>query len=122
MTEGFGGGMWSWLFFRKYNLFDNVRSISICYGLFALLLAFLAILTAVIFTPLQEYDMAYANYNGCITNTIDPSKSHTSASTRCEVSFEITKQMVPPIMFLYYVENAYINHRNEVNSMSKKQL
>ena len=74
MTEGFGGNIWSWLFFKKYNLFDTVRSISICYGLFALLLAFLAILTAVILIPLQEYDLVYANYNGCITNANDPTK------------------------------------------------
>lgn len=30
--------------------------------------------------------------------------------------------MSPPIHFLYYIENAYINHRNYLNSYSKKQL
>ncbi len=30
--------------------------------------------------------------------------------------------MKSPVHFLYFIENAYINHRNYLNSYSKKQL
>lgn len=53
MNEGFGGTFWSWVFFKKWNLFDSVKSISICYGLFALIFGFLAVITAIIYIPLQ---------------------------------------------------------------------
>ncbi len=91
MTEGFGGTFWSWIFFKKWNFFYSVRSIVLCYGLFALLLGFLAVLTAIIYIPLQSYKIPYADRNGCITNTINQTKDHNSISGRCEVTFEITK-------------------------------
>jgi hypothetical protein len=53
MVEGFGGTFWSWIFFKKWNLLDSVRSIALCYGLFALVLGMLAVLTAIIYFPLQ---------------------------------------------------------------------
>jgi hypothetical protein len=53
MIEGFGGGIWAWIFFKKWNLFDSVKSISICYASCAVVFGFLSVLTAIIYLPLQ---------------------------------------------------------------------
>lgn len=53
MSEGFGDSFWSWVFFKKWKLLDSARSIVVCYGMLALVFAFLAGLTAILYLPLQ---------------------------------------------------------------------
>ena len=41
-----------------------------------LVFGFLAALTAILYIPLQEYKVDYANHNGCISNNMNSNKDH----------------------------------------------
>lgn len=53
MLDGFSSSFWSWVFFKKWKMLDSVRSITICYAMFAILLGFLAGITAILYLPLN---------------------------------------------------------------------
>ena len=46
----------------------------------------------------------------------------TSTGSNCQVSFTISKTLQPPILVLYTLGNAYINHRRYIGSIDPLQL
>jgi hypothetical protein len=65
------------------------------------------------FMQTNSYGVVYASNEGCLER---------SDGGKCETIMEIKEDLEPPIAVTYFVQNAYINHRKYVDSVSKDQL
>lgn len=61
----------------------------------------------------DSYGVVYASSEGCLERT---------DGGKCQTIMEVKEDLQPPIAVTYFVQNAYINHRKYVDSVSVEQL
>lgn len=103
----------AWFCFKTWKPFRTVRSVMVTSTILGLVLLCLSALQFYHYMQASSYGVVYASNEGCIER---------SDGGNCETIIEIGENLEPPIVVNYFVQNAYINHRKYVDSVSKDQL
>jgi hypothetical protein len=105
--------MLGWFCYRTWFPFKTMRSVLVLSLLLTLLFLALAVLQFALYNGTHEYETLYANHQGCLERT---------NGNQCENILTIEKDMAPPIAVVYVLQNAYVNHRRYIDSVSPDQL
>lgn len=103
----------AWFCFKTWFPFKTLRSVLVLSVGLGILFICLAIFQISCYLKSYEFEVIYANNENCIQK---------SDGQRCQSIIEITQDLQPPIVLLYFIQNAYINHRKYINSVSPGQL
>lgn len=103
----------TWFCYKVYRPFTTVRTLYLTAFALALLFLLLAVLQISVYSSGFHQKVLYSEGSKCLNRSTDD---------RCEVALEIKQTLQPPILFMYLIENAYINHRKYIDSVSADQL
>jgi hypothetical protein len=103
----------AWFCYRTWYPFSTLRSVLVLAIALGIIFIGLAVLQIALYSGTHEAEVLYANSGGCIERT---------DGQNCETIIEVTEEMQPPITVLYVLQNAYINHRRYIDSVSPDQL
>lgn len=106
-------GCFHWLCFKTWYPFSTLRSVLI-----------LSFVLGIIFISLALIQFfVYSNsFSTWLTYSLDGKCQGSGSGTNCQVQVDLPRDLQPPILLVYTLTGAYINHRRYINSISPDQL
>ena len=106
-------GCFHWLCFKTWYPFSTLRSV-----------LFISVLLGVLFLAIALiHFFVYSNsFASRVTYSVDGKCQGSGTGTNCQVEIEVGQDVPAPILVMYTLSGAYINHRKYINSISPDQL
>lgn len=106
-------GCLQWLCFKTWHPFSSLRSILFLSLVLGVIFIVLSISLFAVYSHNYSYKVIYAENERC---------TGAGNGTNCQITLNIDHELQPPVLFLYTLDNVYINHRLYIDSISTDQL
>ena len=113
MSEEEPMGCLEWLCFKKWQPFKALRNIVITSFIMGLVFLIFAVVLFIVYVNTFEQGVPYSTNGKCLGS---------SSNNTCHMVIEIAHDLNPPILMMYSIRHAYINHRRYITSISAPQL